>query len=180
MREFSLVRHGRTAHNAAHRLLGWTDVALDEVGEAQARALGACVDIERYDSVWSSDLTRATSTARIAGWPLSGVDWRLREIDFGELEGSTWDDLDTVLRDALVAFDGFVAPGGESVAAFVDRITSFFEERAPGVHMIVTHGGVIRAAMRLCGESGAFAGHGVVYTVDWDRRSTIDLQTPTT
>ena len=34
-----LVRHGRTTWNAQHRLVGRTDVELDEVGERQARAL---------------------------------------------------------------------------------------------------------------------------------------------
>lgn len=178
MTRMSLVRHGQTSWNAEGRLVGWTDVPLDEVGEQQAAYLGAAVEVSRYSAVWTSDLQRATATARLAGWE-AHPDRRLREIDFGELEGSTWNSITPDLRDGLVAFEGFAAPGGESTASLVARITSFLDERRDGPHLLVTHGGVIRAVLRLCGESGAFPRHGQVYTIDWNRRLLTDVQTPT-
>jgi probable phosphoglycerate mutase len=174
----SFVRHGQTDWNVDRRLLGWTDLALNREGERQARFLGAGVDISRYTDVWSSDLRRATDTARLAGW-VPTPDDRLREIDFGEIEGLTWDELGTEIRTDLAAFDGFVAPGGESVAAMVARVSDFLDGLVPGSHMAVTHGGVIRAALRVCGEAGSFPAHGVIYTVDWTRRTVLDVQTPT-
>jgi 2,3-bisphosphoglycerate-dependent phosphoglycerate mutase len=174
----SFVRHGQTEWNVHHRLLGWTDLPLNAEGERQARLLGAAVQISRYTDVWSSDLRRASDTARLAGWDATR-DVRLREIDFGELEGSTWRELDAGVRADLSAFDGFVAPGGESAEAFVGRVSEFLDGLVPGAHMAVTHGGVIRAALRVCGEAGAFPDHGVVYTVDWTRRTVLDVQTPT-
>lgn len=175
----SLVRHGQTAWNAERKLLGWNDIPLDAVGEAQARSLGACVDISKYDRVWTSDLGRASMTARLAGWDAT-ADVDLREFDFGELEGLTWAELDPGVRDGLVAFEGFQAPGGESTAAFTSRVVGFLDSCDAASHMVVTHGGVIRAALRLCGESASFPGHGVIYTIDWSRRLVLDVQTPTT
>lgn len=175
----SLIRHGRTAWNVDRRLLGWTDIGLDGVGERQAIALGERIDIAPYDRVVTSDLSRATATARLAGWAGSDADWRLREIDFGRLEGMTWNEVPDELRDALVAFDGFAAPGGESTADFVERIVGCLDGFEDGAHMVVTHGGVIRAVLRQCGESGAFPDHVTVYTVDWGRREVLDVQTPT-
>lgn len=174
----SFVRHGQTDWNVDHRLLGWTDIPLNREGERQARLLGAAVEISRYTEVWSSDLGRAAETARLAGWEAT-PDARLREIDFGEIEGLTWGELDSELREGLSTFDGFVAPGGESVATFVERLSDFLDGLVAGSHMAVTHGGVIRAALRTCGEAGAFPGHGVIYTVDWSRRTVLDVQTPT-
>ncbi|HVR31832.1 MAG TPA: histidine phosphatase family protein [Acidimicrobiia bacterium] len=174
----TLIRHGQTDWNVQRRLLGWSDVPLDRLGREQAAALGASIDISPYARVWSSDLDRAVTTARLAGWePIA--DSRLREIDFGELEGLTWASLDDATRDGLVGFDGFSAPGGETMSAFVDRVTDFLESRSPEMHMLVTHGGVIRAVLRLCGEPAVFPDNATMYTVDWDRRVVLDVQTPT-
>lgn len=175
----SLVRHGRTAWNVEQRLLGWTDIPLDAVGEAQAGSLGESIDISKYDRVWTSDLDRASMTARLAGWEAT-ADADLRELDFGELEGLTWAELHPDVRADLVAFEGFEAPGGESTDGFVSRVVGFLDACRAGSHMIVTHGGVIRAALRLCGESASFPEHGVIYTIDWSRRLVLDVQTPTT
>jgi 2,3-bisphosphoglycerate-dependent phosphoglycerate mutase len=40
MAELVLLRHGESAWNAADVFTGWTDVALSERGERQARAAG--------------------------------------------------------------------------------------------------------------------------------------------
>ncbi len=176
--ELTLVRHGRTSWNAEHRLLGWTDVPLDEVGERQATLLGTMLS-GGFDGVWSSDLVRALATARLAGWePVA--DARLREIDFGSLEGRRWDELNRAHREALANFDGFRAPGGESAAALLRRVTDFLDSRPPGSHLVVTHGGVIRAVLRSCGVTEAFPSPGTLYRVDWTSRKSLSGQTPTT
>ena len=71
------------------------------------------------------------------------VSVRLRELDFGLLEGKRWDDCPADARDALAAFDGFEAPGGESVAQLGSRVLGFVEALPDGEHLLITHGGVI-------------------------------------
>jgi 2,3-bisphosphoglycerate-dependent phosphoglycerate mutase len=163
-----MVRHGETAWNANRRFQGWTDVGLTEAGQVQALQLAESLSSRRFDAVWSSDLSRAVETARLAyGEPVS--DARLRELNFGDLEGAVWDDLTPRMRADLVGFDTFVAPGGESIVEFKSRVIEFLDGLAAGDHLVVTHGGVIRMLARECGSDG-FPGHTDVMVLDWSNR----------
>ncbi len=168
-----MVRHGETEWNANRRFQGWTDVVLTDTGRAQATLLAGALTTMRFDSVWSSDLSRAIETARLAyGEPTP--DPRLRELNFGELEGSVWDELTPSVQSELVAFDGFVAPGGESVTEFKSRVIEFLDNLPGGDHLVVTHGGVIRMVTRECGSDG-FPGHADVVVLDWTNRARMDV-----
>jgi len=145
-----LVRHGETDWSAQRRYTGHTDLSLNEAGISQARALEAIAD-GPYDSVWCSDLRRCTETASLMGL-VPVVTPELREFDFGDLEGRTWDELDGATQQSLLAFDGFVAPGGESVAQFGDRLDAFVDGLRRGQHLLITHGGVIRYLLRRSGN----------------------------
>lgn len=142
-----LVRHAATDWSEAHRFCGSTDVPLNVRGRRQARALGERLATERFTSVWSSDLARAEETGRIAVGG-AAADPRLRELHFGELEGKRWEDCTADMRAALLAFDGFRAPGGESVGELRTRVLAFVETLADGDHLVFTHGGVIRMLLR--------------------------------
>ncbi|MEM7140487.1 MAG: histidine phosphatase family protein [Actinomycetota bacterium] len=155
-----LVRHGETDWTADKRYCGTTDIALNETGRRQADGLG-WIAAERHDSVWTSPLARCRETAERIGLE-ARLTTALAEFDFGELEGSRWDDLDAATRDALVEFDGFVAPGGESVRAFGERIDDFVAGLGPGRHLLVTHGGVIRHLLRRAGRDEHVAPGGVL------------------
>lgn len=167
-----LVRHGETDWNADGRFQGWTDVPLNAVGRAQSQRLGERLALHEFDGVWSSDLMRAIETARIAiGEPV--VDSRLRELDFGDLEGAVWDGLDADIRAGLREFDSFRSPGGESMASLVDRVFAFLDGLVPGRHVLFAHGGVIRAIGRACGCDG-FPSHEDIVKVDWTNRISLD------
>lgn len=88
-----LWRHGRTAHNAAARLQGQSDIPLDEVGVWQAEtAAAALASRYRVTHLVSSDLGRARATAQaLADRTGLGVvtDVRVRERSFGDWEGLT-------------------------------------------------------------------------------------------
>lgn len=146
----TLVRHGETEWTSLGRFLGWKDLPLSAVGRGQAAALRPKLAESTFAGVWSSDLIRAIETARLA-WGEPTCDSRLRELDFAEIEGRTWDNLDLADQQALVSFDGFVAPGGESVASLGERVSKFVEELEPGEHLCFTHGGVIRLLTRQTG-----------------------------
>lgn len=114
-------------------------------------------------------MSRAMETARIAfGEPRT--DSRLRELEFGDMEGRTWTDLDEATRAGLASFDEFSAPGGESMAAMKARVLGFVSDLSPGDHVVFTHGAVIRLLMRECGSEG-FPQHGDVIGLDWTARS---------
>jgi probable phosphoglycerate mutase len=162
--ELWLVRHGETLWNREGKLLGWTDLPLTPEGEAQARALkGLLPPLPAY----SSDLLRARRTAELAGFRPEAT-WALREIHFGALEGAPWEALEPAYKEALLRFQGFHPPGGESLDDFQERVFRFLEGlKAPA--LLFTHGGVVRAALRALGEDGLVP-PGSVLVVDWPRR----------
>lgn len=162
--ELWLVRHGETLWNREGRLLGWTDLPLTPLGEAQARALkGRLPALPAY----ASDLQRASRTAALAGFQAVATP-ALREIHFGLLEGALWEALEAPYKEAMLRFQGFAPPGGESLEAFQERVFGFLEGlKAPAV--LFTHGGVIRAALRALGEDGLIPLGGAV-ALDWPHR----------
>lgn len=90
---FGLVRHGVTDWNQQKRIQGTTDVPLNKEGMKQAHLLAARLKTESWDYIYSSDLSRAHTTAKIIGAAMDEmsiyVDRRLREKTFGEAEGTT-------------------------------------------------------------------------------------------
>lgn len=94
-RRLLLVRHGQTSWNRERRFLGKTDVPLDELGEAQAEALGVLLrpgpsSPLPIDRIVSSPLGRAMATAQAIARPHGLFVERaegLAELDQGELEG---------------------------------------------------------------------------------------------
>lgn len=145
-----LVRHGATEWSETGRLCGWTDVPLSPAGRGQAELLQPRLVGLPFDGVWTSDLSRASEFARLVIGDAS-PEMRLRELDFGDLEGKTWHDCDSSTRGALLWFDGFASPGGESVAELQDRVGGFLSGLVDGNHLVFTHGGVIRLLSRMRG-----------------------------
>jgi probable phosphoglycerate mutase len=174
--ELWLVRHGETVSNAQGRLSGWTDVPLTELGRDQARALAPLLANERFDGIWSSDLARARDTARLAvGEPR--VDERLREMDFGRLEGLEWAEIGDEQRDAIMEFTDYTAPGGESTQSLRARVLEFVDSLPDGRHLIFSHGGAIRMLTDAIGHD-RFLPNGGLIALDWDRRRILFTEPP--
>jgi len=167
--ELWLVRHGETTCSRDGILAGWADIPLTERGVAQAEAVRPVLAGETFVRVWSSDLQRAVQTA-LKAWGPPIADPRLREINFGELEGARWETLDPAYKRALADFDGFCPPGGETLEDVRERIAGFVAELPAGRHLLFTHGGIIRLLTREVGEDG-FVPTGTVVGLDWTRRT---------
>ena len=95
--------------------------------------------------VISSPLSRARKLAERLD-PGTRIDPRLSEINFGEWEGKSWDDigreaLEVWARDVL----NFAPPGGESVARLQQRAIEFAVTLDMPRVALVTHAGIIRA-----------------------------------
>jgi len=175
-RELWLVRHGQTPASRGRTLAGWTDVPLTPAGEVQAVALREVLDGERFEGVWSSDLRRAISTARLA-WGEPTPDPRLRELGFGDLEGVAYETMAPRWQEGLLRFEGFAAPGGESFDQLRSRVTSFLDELPGGRHLVFTHGGVVRLLAREVGED-RFVPTGTLLVLDWDGRRLLRRHDP--
>ena len=143
-----LMRHGETALNAA-RVMQPADTPLSERGAAQARAVAQRLARRGgIGAILSSDLRRARLTAEAIGAALAlpvEASARLQERNFGDLRGRPYD---TLGFDPLVMQEA--PPGGESAAAFAERVQQAFDEmlqRHAGARadlVVVTHGLLIR------------------------------------
>ncbi|GAA4061588.1 histidine phosphatase family protein [Nonomuraea soli] len=128
MTRLVLVRHGETVWHAENRYAGVSDVGLTERGHRQAERLAEWAGSAGLAAVWSSTLSRASLTAERSttrlGLPL-GVDERLRELDFGQGEGLTRQEMAGRFPEALEAFKADPVahhlPGGEDPVRAAER-----------------------------------------------------------
>jgi len=171
--ELVLVRHGESTFNAEGRYAGWSDPPLTPKGEEMARALAPRLTDFVFDGIWRSDRIRTLETARLAGFPDATVDGRLREICFGDLEGSTYEEVGEEWRHRLRAFDEFSAPNGESIAELRLRVEGFLADLHPGRHLVFSHGGWIRCVLSACGDS-RFPDKAEIVRIDWTERKVME------
>ena len=150
MSRLLLVRHCEPEEDARGRCYGSLDVGLSEAGMLHAHELASRLD--GYDAVWTSPRLRARQTA-VALTPSPRVDDDLRELDFGELEGRTFDEIAASEPDLYRAWMETPTrvrfPGGESYADLKARAVRSLERiwDEQDVAVVVTHGGVIRAGL---------------------------------
>ncbi|RJQ27767.1 isoleucine--tRNA ligase [Candidatus Parcubacteria bacterium] len=92
--KYILIRHGESESNLANTLSSWpekTKYHLTEKGKKQIEQLGKKIKKEKIDLIFSSDMVRTKETSAIikehTGAPII-FDERLREIDFGDFNGS--------------------------------------------------------------------------------------------
>ncbi len=153
------IRHGRTAWNAATRLQGQMDVALDTAGRWQALQLGKALAGEGIDVVYSSDLQRAVHTAQpvaLANGAQLHLHTGLRERGFGVWEGHTYAEIEQGWPEDARLWrrrDPLASPeGGESLEVFSARcvgVASELAARHPGqLIALVAHGGVLDCLYR--------------------------------
>lgn len=136
-----LARHGETDWNRELRIQGSSDIELNELGRAQARALAQELEHVELDAIYASNLSRARATAEAVaashGLEVK-IDPRLRERSFGSWEGLT--------RDDIAARPG-ERHDGESDDEVRERVLEAVQAIAdehPGENiLIVSHGGAL-------------------------------------
>ncbi len=158
------IRHGETSWNAEGRLQGARDIPLNDLGRRQAaQAGGILADLLARDGhdkslvpFVSSPLGRARSTMELVRETLQlppddyAVDDRLREIGYGQWEGST-------LAEMQLADPAFFAKrqtdkwslapeGGETYASVQSRMRDWYDQLVTDT-VAVAHGGTARALM---------------------------------
>jgi len=95
MTTFGFIRHGVTDWNKEKRAQGQIDIPLNSDGLRQAEILAMRLRNEPWDLIVASNLSRAGVTASViashTGLALR-TDERLRERNFGQMEGTTIDE----------------------------------------------------------------------------------------
>ncbi|OJV57455.1 MAG: hypothetical protein BGO38_04670 [Cellulomonas sp. 73-145] len=154
----TLVRHGRTAWTEPTRYAGDTDVALDDVGRAQAAVLGAWAAGRGFTSLVCSDLGRARATAE-AVTTSTGlaalVDPRLREPHYGIAEGRSLEDLRVSEPEALAAYEADpvanpwprAEPPAQVAARGLAALRDVVARDEAGAPLVVAHSSVLRLVL---------------------------------
>lgn len=158
MTHLFLVRHGQTVWHAENRYAGSAEVELDATGREQADRLGAWAAQAKLSAIWCSPLSRACETGRPAaqatGLDLQ-IDKRLRELDFGRIEGKTIAEaaelFPSEIRDFKTDPIAHPMPGGEDPPQAASRFVSALHNIAgmyPNGHvLVVAHNTIIRLAL---------------------------------
>jgi len=147
-----LVRHGRTAANAAGLLLGRLDLDLDPVGERQAVALADAVRAtsEPIAAVVASPLRRTVRTAEALGMDVT-VDERFVEVDYGDWDGRPLAEIPAATWAAWRGDPHFRPEGGESLVQVEHRVAEacrdWIERTPEGCVVIATHVSPLKAAL---------------------------------
>jgi len=160
----TLVRHGETDLNKQKLMQGGDiDMPLNKIGKEQVKALAKTLNADDYDLIVSSDLKRASETAKILAKELGvkhvGSYELLRERGFGVWSGKPVDELlkkygpKKTVKGLSPIWLKVTPEGGESFDAFTSRIQraqDFLLKEFTGKRLLVIgHGGVIRA-MKFC------------------------------
>ena len=153
------IRHGETELNVAKRYQGHSDSPLTENGRNQVSSLGRRMAKMKFDTLISSDLGRTQETATIiaeyTGHSIK-TDSRLRERNYGVLEGLTVSDIKAGHSEVLERLDAndpdYIIPDGESLRQHYQRNVAVFEELQSGISdgrvALVVHGGVLDSLFR--------------------------------
>ena len=139
-----VVRHGETEWNAMNKVLGRTDIPLNDAGIKQAQEIARSLKDVKVDVFLCSPLCRARQTADAISNE-TGIryktDDRLIEQDFGGFEG--YDRFDEAYQAAKREY--FVRfPGGESYFDMAARVFPLIKELEGTDALLVTHGGICR------------------------------------
>ncbi|MDG4824077.1 histidine phosphatase family protein [Asanoa sp. WMMD1127] len=125
--EIVLETHALTEDNERGVATGWLPGRLSAQGREDAAAMGRRRQNDGIGAVFSSDVRRSVETAEIAfggsGIPIF-YDWRLRECDFGELNGSPGDRL----KAGRAQHIDRPYPGGESHRQALRRVAGMLAD----------------------------------------------------
>lgn len=147
------VRHGQTDWNKEKKLMGRTDIPLNDEGRAQAAEMVLSLD-GNFDALYSSPLKRAYETAQVVANRFQKdiiVDERLAERSFGSLAGKSWAEIEAETHEDMKTITkaeqyDFRAWGGESADDVKARLLAFLEDLKKESYttvVIVCHSGII-------------------------------------
>lgn len=160
MTRLYLVRHGETDSNVEGRTQGARDVPLNALGRRQAEALAAKLSTAALAAVYASTSSRALDTAA----PIAAAhgvevqaDARFAELDQGELDGLTGEDLRHDHAEFLRRWrdedpTDLRMPGGETLGEVQERMVAGAQDALASVDddaaiAIVSHNLALRALL---------------------------------
>jgi 2,3-bisphosphoglycerate-dependent phosphoglycerate mutase len=161
MARLILLRHGESQWNLENRFTGWVDVPLSPRGIQEAKNAGEKLRSFNFDRAFTSVLTRAIETLRLALETIGQTnipiekDKALNERLYGELQGLNKAETAKKYGEDQVkiwrrSYD-VRPPGGESLKDTADRVLPYYERSIKPylltgeTILIAAHGNSLRA-----------------------------------
>ena len=152
---FLFLRHGRTTARRGTLVGSRIDLGLDAHGWREAEVAARALQTLSLAAVVCSPLRRARETASVVVPSVTPhFDARLQELDWGDLTGLTWDDVEQRYPAVAAAWlkAGWPSPpNGEDPRTLWRRVAAalldLHAEHVQGDVLVICHGGVIRAAL---------------------------------
>jgi broad specificity phosphatase PhoE len=156
-----LIRHGETEGNAKKLVVGHKDYPLTKCGIRQARKLRKELQKVKFSKVYSSDLGRAVTTAKIVSGRFEiSTSKLLRERKYGKFEGLSAAKFQKAMKKPFAIRESLggkkrwqfkPAPDIESDAEVFNRVIKkvrrIVKENSGKKVLIATHGGCIRTIL---------------------------------
>jgi 2,3-bisphosphoglycerate-dependent phosphoglycerate mutase len=148
MTTIGLIRHGITDWNYLGKAQGVSDIPLNEIGREQATNIGVKLSLdEHWDMIFTSDLSRAFETGEIIGnkigLPIIHIDERVREINCGEIEGTTEEQRvkqwGSEWRNLELGMENFEDVSNRGIDFLKDIVCTYKGKRI----LVVSHGALI-------------------------------------
>lgn len=123
-----MIRHGESETNRNKKWSGWMDVHLTDKGKEDAKKAGDFLKNISFEKIYTSDLSRAIETAKIAipdcCYETSPL---LREVNVGTLQNQPLSILTKEQGERTLKY-GYGDFNGETRAEFYSRICQFKKE----------------------------------------------------
>ncbi len=147
------MRHGQTDWNRERRIMGHTDIGLNDTGREQCRRAASTLTGAGLTRILSSPLSRARESADIVasavGVPIEHLEG-LSEVMFGEWTGRTQEEIAEDPHAATRAADpaDCPAPGGETMREVQRRgLESLEAVRSGETVLVVSHADILRSLL---------------------------------
>lgn len=154
--EIYLIRH-TSVNVPAGYAYGQTDVSLQTTFEDEALEVKQKLKDLSFDKVWTSPLSRCVQLADFCGFQEAEKDDRIKEVNFGDWEMKSWNEISMDSRSAEWFKDwiNIPTPNGESFMDQYKRVCSFLNDlKKSGLKRVCVfaHGGVLTCARVYAGE----------------------------
>jgi len=192
-------RHGETDWNIEHKCQGQImdpPIHLNDKGREQAKKTASLLKNKNLEMIFSSDLHRAKETAEIVAEEIGKIeikyDSRLRETNFGDIQGLNPEERRKLDIDECITNHDIPFPNGESFNQLSSRAFDFLKYLVENYSYdrvgISTHGGLIgNVRSKLTGEKYRHTENGEILTIEYSKNTKkfevinsnkIHLQTP--
>lgn len=150
---YIFMRHGEAENNTRHLINSWPEpekLPLTLKGNSQVEKTARLLKKEKIDVIYASDITRTKQTAeivaRVLGIKEIHFDPRIREFDFGDYNGATYEEYAKYYGSRAEKFEK-KTPNGENHTDLRKRVYEFLSDidkkHTKKKILVVTHDGIV-------------------------------------